>query len=120
MVLLHGFEQRRLCFRRRSVDFVRKYDVGEHRPMHKTEAPPSGLLVLLDDLRARDVRRHQVGRKLDSPEIGIERLCQRADEESLCEAGITYQQPKSSSVQANDERIDDIFLTDEQLRYLAA
>src|SRR5262245_61887495 len=31
LALLHGLQQRRLCFCRSAVDFIRKYDIGKQR-----------------------------------------------------------------------------------------
>ena len=72
--LLHGFEQGRLRFGRRTVNFVGEHDVGEDRAAHEFE-----MAVLVEDFRTRDVGRHQVGRKLYTFEIKVEHFRYRAD-----------------------------------------
>ncbi len=67
--LLHGFEQCRLRLGRRAVDFIGENDVREQRPLQEAELALAGRAVLLDHLGAGDVRRHQVGRELDTAEI---------------------------------------------------
>ena len=65
-MLLHGFQKRGLRFGRRSVDFIRQNHIGKEGPAQKHEFALPRHLVFLYDFRARDVGRHQVGRKLDT------------------------------------------------------
>ena len=58
VVLLHGFEQCRLSFRRRAVDLVSEQDLREDRPLH--EAQRAVAAVLVEHFGAGDVGRHQV------------------------------------------------------------
>ncbi len=64
VILLHRFEQRRLRLRRRPVDLVGQDDLREDRSLARTAACALPC-VLVEDLGARDVGRHQVGRELD-------------------------------------------------------
>ena len=72
--LLHRLEQRGLRLRRRAVDLVREQHVREQRARHERPGAPARGDVLFDDVGARDVRRHQVGRELDSLEREPERI----------------------------------------------
>ena len=67
--LLHGFEQRRLRFGRRAVDFVGQQNVAEDRAVHEGPLAMAGGEIFFDDVGAGDVRGHQVRRELDAPEL---------------------------------------------------
>jgi hypothetical protein len=82
-VLLHRLEQRRLRARRRAVDLVGEDDVREDRPLDEAEGARPRRAVLLEDLRARHVARHQVGRELDAPEVEPHRLGHALHEQRL-------------------------------------
>ena len=61
--ILHRFEERRLRFRRRPVDFVGEDDLREDRPGHEPESAVS--VGLVEHLGAGDVGGHEVWRELD-------------------------------------------------------
>jgi hypothetical protein len=84
VVLLHRFEQRRLRLRRRAVDFVGEDDLREDRTLDETQPPGSAFLV--ENLRAGDVGRHQIGRELNAFEIEIEDVRDRLDQQGFREA----------------------------------
>ena len=63
-MLLHGFEERGLRFWRRAVDFIGENHVSEERPFRNMKSS-AGFRVVLQDVGAGDVPRHQVGRELD-------------------------------------------------------
>ena len=76
LVFLHRFQQSGLGLRRCPVDFVRQNEVRKNRPSLKLElSPPAG--GFHDQVRAEDVRRHQVGRELNATERKIEHIAQR-------------------------------------------
>ena len=80
-VLLHRLEQRGLRFGRRAVDFVSQHDVREDRPGREHHPSSSRFGVVLNDVGAGDVARHQVRRELDARELQIEHLRHRVDEQ---------------------------------------
>jgi len=65
---LHRFQERRLCFRRRPVDFIAQNELGEQRSGTKLKST----LFRVENVRADDVGRHQVRRELDALERTIE------------------------------------------------
>ena len=69
LMLLHRLKQRGLRLGRRPVDLVGQNDVRKHRPLDEPKTPVSGRKILLDHVRARDIRRHQIGRELDPAEF---------------------------------------------------
>ena len=86
-VFLHAFEQGRLGFGRRPVDFVGQHDVGENRPWHEVE-----VALLVERFRAHDVRRHQVGRELHPVEGQVQRVGNGLDEQGFGQPGHAHQQ----------------------------
>ena len=63
---LHRFQQGRLRFRRRAVDFVGQDDVVKQRPLDEAELAFAGLAILLQHVGPGDVGGHQVGGELDA------------------------------------------------------
>ncbi len=113
MILLHRFEQRRLGLRRRAVDFVREDDLREDRSLHEPQRARS--VILVEDLGAGDVRRHQVGRELDTLEAEIENLRQRLDQQRFREPRDARDQAVAAAEQRHQHFIDDVILPDDDL-----
>ena len=111
LVLLHGFEQGRLGLRRRAVDFVRQHQVREDRPALELElAPPAGHLH--DDVRAENIRRHQVGGELDAAEREVQHFAERAHEQRLAQPGHPFEQHMPAREQRDERALDDGVLAD--------
>ena len=91
-VLLHRLEQCRLSFRRGTVDLVGQDNIGKHRTLNELESLDAGGLVLLDDLRTRDVARHQVRSELDTAELQVENLRQCSDQQRLGKPGHPHEE----------------------------
>ena len=119
-VLLHRFEQRGLRLRRRAVDFVREQHVREDRTGHERPAAMAGRDVLLDDVGAGDVGRHQVRRELDALERQAERVRERAHQQRLRRARHAGDQAMSADQQRQQQMIDDVVLADDDLAHLRA
>ena len=115
---LHGFEQSRLRFRRRTVDFVRQNDVGENRSFDEYAAAFSGGAIFFDDFGSGNVGRHQVGRELDALEIEVQDLRDGRDQQCLGQAGNAGDDRVTAGQHRNHDLIDDIFLADDDLANL--
>src|SRR5262249_4879599 len=76
-------EQGGLSLRRRAVDLVAQEEVREDGSGLEAERA----LGRAEDARARDVRRHEVGRELDATIGPAERARERAHEQGLRDAG---------------------------------
>ena len=87
LVFLHRLQQGSLGFRRRPVDLVRQHDVGEDRALHEHHLPPAGLGILLNEVRAGDVGRHQIRRELDPGKFQIQNLGDGVNQQSLGQSG---------------------------------
>ena len=110
-LLLHRLQQRRLGLGRRPIDLVGEDDLSEDRPTAELELPPA---IRLDhDRRAGDVGRHQIRRELDARERQVQRLGQRADQQSLAQAGHTLQQRVAAAEQARQHPVDDLLVADD-------
>src|SRR5581483_2239719 len=114
-VLLHRLEQRRLSLRRRPVDLVGEENIGEDRSLHELERAPAGRRILLKNIGAGDIRRHQVRRELDAIEVEIENLRERADEQRLREAGDADEQAVAAREKRGQHLFDDFVLSDDHL-----
>ena len=75
---------------------------------------PSGSLVV-DDIRAHDVRGHQVGSELDAVEMQIEHLAQRAHQQRLAQPRHPFQQRVAADEQARQDAVNDIGVADDDL-----
>ena len=117
--LLHGFEQRRLRLGRRAVDFVGQQDVAEDRAGHEGPAAMAGGGILLDDVGAGDVGRHQVRRELDALELQAERLRDGAHHQRLRGAGKTGDQAMAADEERGENLIEHLLLADDDLPHLA-
>ena len=104
LAFLHRLQQGGLRFRRGAVDFVGQHDVGEDRPLDEAKLA-AALLVLVEDRRAGDVRRHQVGRELDALEADVENLAIDDTMSVLARPGT----PTSRAVAAREDGGQDLF-----------
>ena len=77
----------------------------------KNAAP--GRVILLEQLGAGDVARHQVRRELHAREAQVERLRHRLHEQRLREAGHADEQHVAAGEQRGDEIVDDLVLADD-------
>ena len=113
LVLLHRFEQRGLRLGRSAVDFVGQNHVGEDRAGHKGHAP--SLAGFLENFRACDVRRHEVGRELDALEPEMKDLRDGFHQECLGEAGRAGDETMPAGEQRDERLFDDLLLADDDL-----
>ena len=114
-LFLHGFEQRRLRLGRRAVDFVGQQQVGENRPAMEPEGAFAGDGILLQNVRAGDVRRHQVGRELDAAGVQVHRAAERSDHERLGQAGHADEQAMAAREQGDEHLVQHLALADDDL-----
>ena len=110
VALLHRFEEGCLRLRRGPVDLVGQDDVCEDRSPHEAEDPLAGELVLLDDLGAGDVGRHEVGGELDPVELQVQRLGERRDDQRLGESGHSDQEHVAVGHHGRQDTVDDVLL----------
>nr|GEU28510.1 hypothetical protein [Tanacetum cinerariifolium] len=115
--LLHGFEQRRLRLGRRAVDLVGQQHLGEHGAMLEAEFALARGVVLFQDFGAHDIGRHEVGRELHAVKIHLGRLRQRLDQQRLAQPRHAFHQRVAAGQQADDKRIDHVFLADDHFRH---
>ena len=109
--LLHRFQQRRLRLGRRAVDFIGEQDVAEDRPLRQRER--AGLEV--EEIRAHDVARHQIGRELDAPELEVEAAREALRKQRLGRAGRTFEQDMPAGEERDQHQIERVGLADDRL-----
>ena len=112
-VLLHGLQQRGLRLRRRAVDLVGQHHVREDRPAHEGEAAPTRGVILLQQLGAGDVARHQVGRELHAREAELERFRHGVHEQRLRQPGHADQQRVPAGEHGGEQVVHDGVLADD-------
>ena len=107
---LHGFEQRRLRFRRGAIDFVGQNQVGENR----TGLEAQGLVAAVvgfHDHAADDVGGHEIGRELDARIPEAEGASQSAQKGGFSKARHAFEQHVAAREQADQNAIDHTLLT---------
>ena len=72
-------------------------------------------MILVENLGAGDVRRHQVGRELDALEAQVENLRDRLDQQRLGEAGHAGDQAVAAAKHRHQHFVDDLVLADDHL-----
>ena len=75
-------------------------------------------LLLVEDLGAGDVGRHQIGRELDALEVEIEDVGERLDEQRLRQAGHAGDQAVAAGEERDQHLLDDLVLSDDDLAEL--
>ena len=114
-VLLHRFEERRLSFWWRAIDFVSENDVGEDRSLDEAETLATRFGIFFQDLCAGDIGRHEIGGELNASEGEVEGLRQRANEQGLGETGNADEKAVAAGEEPKDKLLDDLRLTDDDL-----
>ena len=83
-------------------------------------AAAAGLRVVLQDVGAGDVRRHQVGRELNAAKRQLQDPGDRADQQRLRQPRHADQQAVPAAEQGDQQLLDDIVLPDDDLADLLA
>ncbi len=69
-------------------------------------------MIFLEHVRAGDVRRHQVGRELDPPELQAERLRHLRDQHRFGQAGHAFEYAMPAAEHADHQLLDDVLHPD--------
>ena len=115
-MLLHAFEQRRLCAGRGAVDLIGKQNVREDSTRPEDKFP--GLLV--KEVDTCHIRRQQIRRKLDAAGIQTETCCQRSCKRGLAGAGDVIEQNMPACQQRSDHPVKRIVLPDDRALHTGA
>ena len=113
LVFLHGFEQCRLHFGRRAVDFIGQHEIGEDGAEFDGEV----FVFLAVDECSGEVGRQQVRRKLDTAEFGIDGIGQRIDGQRFCQPRDPFEEDMSVAEQTDKQRFDKVFLSDDDFAH---
>ena len=82
-------------------------------PARNLNSRAPGRAVLLDDLGAGDVGRHQVGRELNAAEVERQALGQRRDHQRLGQARHAFQDAVAAAEQRDQQLLDHLVLADD-------
>ena len=104
----------------RTIQLVGEQQMREHGPFLKREVPLAGAVILLENLGAENVARHEIGGELNAPKLERERLAEDPHEQCLAESGHTLEQAVPTREQSDQELLDGLILTDDDARDLAA
>ncbi len=110
-MLLHRLQQRRLRFRACAVDLIGHEKLREDRPFNEAEGARASLLF--EHLGADDIRRHEVGRKLNALGVKPKRRAQRIDERCLGEARNPDQEGVSTRENVDKDKFDNPILSED-------
>jgi hypothetical protein len=113
-VVTECFQEGRLRFGGRPVDFIGEQELRENRPLAKLKAILARVIAG-HDAGADDVGGHQIGRELDAAELEIEHPRQGLDELRLAEAGHAFQQHVPAGEDRDECGLDGPLLTDDYL-----
>ena len=117
-VLLHRLKEGGLGLGRGAVDFVREQHVREDGALDEAEGALSGRLVLVEDVGARDVGGHEIGRELDALEREVEDAADGADEQGLGEARHADEKGVTTAEDGHEDFLDHVRLADDHLGQL--
>ncbi len=106
---LHGFEKGALYLGGRSIDLIRKENVCEHGTTPNDELAGRTLVHKRPD----EIRGQEIGRELDARKRHTNGFGECSGGKSLCEAGHTLEQHMSASQEADEQPLDESFLTDD-------
>ena len=106
----HGFQQRRLDFRRCAVDFVGEDQVAEQRA--RLEADLVLAFDLMQHVGTGDVRGQQIRGELDAAHLRVEVFGQRLDRAGLGQPRQTFQQQVTVGQQAEQDLPDHLILAE--------
>src|SRR5205814_4151502 len=83
------------------------------------EAKPPATLILVENLGAGDVGRHEVRRELDALEIEVQDVGERLDQQCLRQTGHAGNQAMAAGEQRDQHVLDNVVLADDDLAKLA-
>src|ERR1700691_4662664 len=115
---LHGFEQCCLGLWRRAIDLVGQHDVAKDRALDEGPLTMSRGEVFFNNVRARNVRGHQVRRELDAPERQAQRLRNGAHHQRLGGAGQTGDQAMPTDEEGGKDLVQHLLRADNYLAHL--
>ncbi len=116
LAFLHRLEQRALHFGRRTVDFVGQDQVRKNRTELGRELAAAGIV----NQRADQIGGQKVGRELQTLKAGLNAGRHCLDGQRFGEAGNAFEQDVTVGEQAEQEPVDQIFLSDDDVTDLLA
>ena len=103
----HRFQQTTLCFRRRSIDFIRQHDIGEYRTRHKLKR----LFLTVEYRDTHDIGRKQITRELNAFERAIERFRQTMCERRFSDSRYVFEEEMPACQERDQAHFDHLRFT---------
>ena len=116
LALLHRLEQGGLGLGGRAVDFIGEQEGGEDRPLDERKL----VALEVENIRARDVRRHEIGRELDAVEFAAQHPRERAHEQRLGHAGHALNERMMAGKDRDERLVDHVLLADDDFAHFGA
>ena len=108
---LHGLQKRGLGARAGTIDFIRHQQLAEDRAGHETEA--AAALLLIEDLAADNVGRHQVWGELDALGSEAEDDAECLDQPAFPKPRQAHEQHVAAAEKGNQGLINDVLLAED-------
>ena len=108
---LHGLKQRGLGLGRRPVNLVRQQKRSKNRPLD--QGKPA--ILQIKDMRARNIRRHQVRGELNPRKFASQDMGERPDKQGLGNAGHALDKGMIACKNCNKRFFDHALLADDDL-----
>jgi len=116
LTFLHCLKQCALSLGWCTVDLIRQQEGSEYRSFDQMERR----FLEIEDIRSRDIGRHQVGGELNAREIGSQHFRQRTNQQRLRDAWHTLQQNMVSGENRDQALIHHGLLADNDLGHFRA
>ena len=114
--LLHRLQQRRLALGRGPVDFIGEDELVENRSGTELERAMTGCLIFHHHVRSRDIRRHEIGRKLNAGKRQGQYPPQSGNQQRLAQARHAFEKDVPVGEQRCKREIHDLLVADDDLR----
>ncbi len=116
--LLHRFEERRLCLGSCPIDLICQDEVAENGTRLIDELS-AALAIIGQDVRAENVRWHEIGCELDPRKVQMQYFAQSPDQKSLSETGNALQEQMAAGQEAQQHLMDHLLVADDNSLDLA-
>ena len=111
---LHRLKQRGLALGARAVHFIGKQNLREDWPRTELHDAMPGIIIH-ENLRANNVRRHQIRSELNTTEVQVQRVTKRSNQERLSQTGNAFKENVTTCKECPQRLINDRLLTNDAL-----
>jgi hypothetical protein len=113
LILFHAFQESCLRARRHAIDFIYQEQIREHRPFVKVERS----LSHIQNIRADDIRGHQIRGALHSLELHPQQSRKRFYNQSFCNPWNSFQEGVAPAEECNQALVLKFLLADDDFAH---